>query len=152
MKRMLVLSILTVLLLSGCGGKSGTLDCTKTSTDENNLQTIETIKVSYKDDYVTNVENIIIMEVDPFMAIFTYNLYDALITKFNEIDGFDASLSKENDDVIVTNFSIDYKNLDVDKLEELFGDSASEGAIYNTNLKLTIDEFVENNLDGYTCE
>lgn len=152
MKKMLVLSIFTVLLLSGCGGKSGTLNCTKTTTDENNLQTVETIKVSYKDDYVTNVKNTTKMEVDPFIATFTYTFYDSLITKFNEIDGFDASLSKENDNIIVTNFSIDYKKLDVDKLKELFGDNASEGAIYNTNVKLTIDEFVENNLEDYICE
>ncbi len=152
MKKILVLSVLTVLLLSGCGGKSGTLKCTKTSTDEENLQTTETIKVSYKDDYVTKVESTMKTEVDPSMVEFTYNLYNAFISGFNEIKGFDASLSKENDNILVTNFIVDYKTLDVEKLKELFDDGNSEGVIYNTDLKLTIDEFVESDLDGYTCE
>lgn len=152
MKRVLVLSILMILLLSGCGGKSGTLKCTKTTTDEENFQTMETIKVSYKDDHVTKIENTIKTEVDPSLLEFSYNLYNTLIANFNEINGFDASLSKESDNFIVTNFIVDYKTLDVDKLKELFGNDTSEGVIYNTNLKVNIDDFIENDLEGYTCE
>lgn len=153
MKKMLIVSIFAILVLSGCNnGKSGTLTCSKTTIDDDNLKTIENIVVSYANDNVTNVENTTKIEIDPFMATFTYNLYNALITKFNEIDGFDASLSKEGDNVIVTKFNIDYKKLDVDKLKDLFGNDNSNGVIYNTNLNITIDEFIKNNLDGYTCE
>ncbi len=153
MKKKLILGVMTCLLLTGCGNDgNGTLTCTKSSTDDDGLKTDETIEVTYENNKVTNVVGTTIQENDEESIDMVYEFSKLFIESFNEINGINAEVEKDSDTSIKTTISVDYENLDVDKLNELMEDADTEDAVLSSDTDITIDEFKKNNLKDYTCE
>ena len=76
---------------------SGTLVCTKSETDEDNMTTEDTIKIQYKNNIVKSVESSTIIQTLPEYLDMTISLSQALIEKFNEVNGLNYKVSKKDD-------------------------------------------------------
>ena len=135
---------------------SGTLVCTKSETDEDNMTTEDTIKIQYKNNIVKSVESSTIIQTLPEYLDMTISLSQALIEKFNEVNGLNYKVSKKDDSHIETTISVDYNKIDVDKLNELLStDDEEENNTFINSIKnknLTLDEYKTQNLDGYSCK
>lgn len=158
MKKKMLLSLMTIFAvvgLTGCSTSSNkVMTCTKTETDEDGYKTEETIKVSYgKDKYVTNIDATAIIEADESYTDMMIGFMQAFGEEFNKIGGINYSISKEGNNKVKQVISVDYKNLDVDKLKEIAGEDGDSTIIVNPNeTHVTIDEFKKNELEGYTCK
>ncbi len=158
MKKKMLLSLMilfTVVGLTGCSNSSNkVMTCTKTEIEEDGHKTEETMNISYgKDNYVTKVDATTIMEVDESYTDMMVGFMQSFGDEFNKIGGISYSISKEGNNKVKQTMSIDYKNLDVDKLKEIAGEDDNSTFIINTNeTHVTIDEFKKNELDGYTCK
>lgn len=158
MKKKMLLSLMmlfTVVGLTGCSTSSNkVMTCTKTETEEDGYKTEETMNISYgKDNYVTKVDATTVMEIDESYTDMMIEFMQNFSDEFNKIGGISYSISKEGNNKVKQTMSIDYKNLDVDKLKEIAGEDGNSTFIINPNeTHVTIDEFKKNELEGYTCK
>lgn len=156
-----VMVLLALVTITGCSDKKENnsveekLTCTKSETDEDGYKTDETVVVTYKDNYVTKVDSTFLMETDPEYLEMTIGFMQVFTEAFNQVEGMNYTVSKEGDSKIKQNITIDYEKLDVDKMKELFSDSEDSEDSFFINpdeTHVTIDEFKENDLEGYTCK
>ena len=120
------------------------------------MTTEDTIKIQYKNNIVKSVESSTIIQTLPEYLDMTISLSQALIEKFNEVNGLNYKVSKKDDSHIETTISVDYNKIDVDKLNELLStDDEEENNTFINSIKnknLTLDEYKTQNLDGYSCK
>ena len=69
-----LVGVLCLFAFTGCGSSSGSLSCEKVTTDEDGYRVTDTINVTYKNNKVTNVENINLTEMDPSTVDMTISL------------------------------------------------------------------------------
>lgn len=154
----LAIVFVLVLLLSGCGkesislSKEKTMTCTKTTTDEDGYKTDDKMEITYKNNKVTKVTNTNISETDPDILDMTYSFMTAFAEKFNKVDGMNVVYTKEGTNQIKFVMSVDYAKLNVDSIKENLGDLYDEDDSFYGDTDITIDEFKENYLEGYTCK
>lgn len=156
MKKFLVvtLSILSCILLAGCTNtKSGTLNCTKTSTDEDGYKTEEILKATYENNKVVKVEETSIEETDPDFINFSYVILSGIFEKLKNVDGINVDYSKIDNNKIKSVMKIDYSKFKIESLKEALGDLYSDDSntIYkkaNVNITDFKQEYEKN---GYTC-
>ena len=162
MKKLLIglFAVLVCLSTVGCGdnkdtssSKNGTLTCTKEETDDDGLKTTELMEITYKNKKVTNVKATSTAEVDPEYIDMTLSFGELFAQAFEEIDGMSAEFTKDGDNKVKTVMEVDFTKLDPDAIKEALGDSFSgEDSEMFTKTDITIDEFKEENLEGYTCK
>lgn len=143
---------LIVLFASGCesDGSSGTLSCTKNYSEDGN-QITDTMLVTYENNTVTSVENTNVTEyADASMVDMTVSFGQLFATSLNEVDGFNVSYSKENDNTVKYTMSVNYDELNIDALKEKFGNDFDEDSFYSSK-NISIDDFKAENLSDYTC-
>lgn len=154
-KRILFIAMgaLCLFTVTGCGNNSdtGKLSCTKTSTDEDGYEVTDTMNVSYEKNKVTTVENINISEMDANYIDMTISFGNTFASALNEINGFNATYSKEDDTHVKYVVTVDYTKLDTEALKNVFGDNFDAESFYSSK-DITIDEFKEQNLKDYTCK
>ncbi len=138
-----------MLFTTGCE-KTKTLNCTKTETDDEGYKTTETIIVTSKNDKVSKVEQTSIQEMAADLVDSTISFGETFSSAFNEIDGMDMKYSKESETSIKLTMSVDFAKLDMDKLKEAFGSDLTDESFYSAKDK-TVEEFKNENLEGYTC-
>lgn len=138
-----------MLFTTGCE-KTKTLNCTKTETDDEGYKTTETIIVTSKNDKVSKVEQTSIQEMEADLVDSTISFGETFSSAFNEIDGMDMKYSKESETSIKLTMSVDFAKLDMDKLKEAFGSDLTDESFYSAKDK-TVEEFKNENLEGYTC-
>ena len=148
------------IMLVGCGennskldsnSNSGKLTCTKTETDENGYKMEDTMIIDYKNNKLTKVQETSIQEMDKDTLDMSLSFGQLFADKLNEIDGFNATYSKESDTKLKTVVIVDYTKFDANKVKEVLGsDIDTDGAFY-TNNEVDLDTFKETSLKDYTC-
>ena len=129
---------------------SGILTCTKTYLEDGN-QIHDTMVVTYKNNKVTNVENTnITAYADKSLADMTVSFGQLFAVALNEVDGFNVSYSKENDNSVKYIMNVNYDELNIDSLKEKFGDEFDEDEFFASK-NISIDDFKSKNLNDYTC-
>lgn len=147
MKKFLAIAFISLLLLVGCGSTK-TMTCTTTETDEEGYKTETVMKIKYDDKQVLEVEEKATTEMDATYLDFTYNFANSMFESMNEIKGVKASATK-NDNSITMAMTVNFKDLDVDAFNEAFGDL---GTLEVKDTTISIEEFKDQNLEGYTCK
>lgn len=151
MKKIAIVSVLIlVLLITGCEGKIKTLTCTKESV-EDNLKTSEEMLVSYKNNKVFKITQTTIEEMDPDLIDTTISFGENFASTLNQVDGFEVNYSKESNNSVKYQITMDYSKMDMNKLKELFGDDWNEED-YIKAKDQDIEEFKKELLEGYTCK
>lgn len=165
-KKVFIVLLISTLLITGCTKEkevdkdtskdkvkdvSGTLTCTKTETDEDNLKTESTMIINHKNNVVTKVEETSIQEVEESYLDFTLLFSNGLAEKLNAVDGINANFSKEDNNKIKSVMSVDYEKLNVEDLKTSLGELFNEDTFYSSKSK-TLEEFKTNNLAGYECK
>ena len=150
MKRKIGVLILLILLTCGCSKKSGTLTCTNETKSENNTytSTLES-KISYKDGYVTTVttKEEIVAKTDEQAKEFK-NILESYYIEYNQVEGFTNTIEQKNK-TVTSLTTIDYKNIDTNKLIKLDEGNKSiikNGKVYIKDIK---NSFVE---QGASCK
>ncbi|MCI8467005.1 MAG: hypothetical protein HFI08_02285 [Bacilli bacterium] len=151
MKKIAIVSVLIlVLLITGCEGKIKTLTCTKESV-EDNLKTSEEMLVSYKNNKVFKITQTTIEEMDPDLIDTTISFGENFASTLNQVDGFEVNYSKESNNSVKYQITMDYSKMDMNKLKELFGDDWNEED-YIKAKDQDIEEFKKERLEGYSCK
>ncbi len=124
MKRGLVAICLSLclLLLTGCG-KEQSLTCTRTMT-QGGMKYDLSYKINYKGKYVTDVETVEKMTGDKDTLEVMKTTLENTYATYNEIEHFNNKVEIVDEELVSTT-TIDYENIDVDKLTELDSKNAS---------------------------
>ncbi len=151
MKKIAIVSVLIlVLLITGCEGKIKTLTCTKESV-EDNLKTSEEMLVSYKNNKVFKITQTTIEEMDPDLIDTTISFGENFASTLNQVDGFEVNYTKESNNSVKYQITMDDSKMDMNKLKELFGDDWNEED-YIKAKDQDIEEFKKERLEGYSCK
>lgn len=154
MKKLIILSSILCLLLTGCGSNSnsGTLNCTKIEYDEDGYKTTDTMIVNYKNGVVTSVSETDVSEMDADYIDFTLSFGNLFAEALNKIDGLNVEYTKIDDSTLQYTMSIDYSKVELDKVKEAFGDAYddNQASMYTKNISLEV--FKTDILNDYTCE
>ena len=78
-------------------------------------------------------------------------MYKLFSSKLNEIDGFNATYTQEDDTKIKSTVSVDYTKFDIDKVKEVLGSSVDTTDAFYTKKDLDIETFKSENLKDYSC-
>lgn len=145
------------VLITGCennlGLESSTLSCSKTEVDEDGYTTINDIVATHKNKKVTKIEETSVMETDPELTDFSFNILNAYADTLNKIDGINAKYTKVENNKIKLILTADYSKLKIDAIKDILGDLYNEDDAVLGNLDITIDEFKQNQVsDGYVCK
>lgn len=157
--------LLAVVLLTGCGNTKGeskkiklfdtkkTMTCVKEEVDSDGYKTSSNYKITYTSKKVTNVDSEQVMEMDPSIIDFVYSFGYSLVNTLNDLDGISASYEKEGDNAIRMKLSAELGKINQEQVKQVLG-ALNDGEIDNfyTKTDVTIDEFVKENLEGYTCK
>lgn len=146
---MMLSFIVLPFLITGCGSEK-TLTCTK-ETVIDDLKTTEEIKVSYKQDKILKISQTTIEEMDPDVIDTTIDFGESFASAFNDIDGFTIKYSKENNNAVKYEMTMDYRKMDMAKLKEKFGDDWNDEEFTKAK-DMNIEEFKNEQLAGYTCK
>lgn len=150
-KYLIILLTCGLIFVTGCGNSSGTLTCTKTEISEDGYSTKTTMVVTYVDKIVNKVEQTSIEEMDADFVGTSIYFSQLLAESLNEVDGYNIIFEKESDTSVKIVTTIDYTELDGEKIKETLGSSYKEDALYSLS-NITIEDFKETQLDGYTCK
>lgn len=150
-KYLIILITFGMLFITGCENSSGTLICTKTEISEEGYSTKTTMVVTYVDKIVTKVEQTSIEEMDADFVDTSIYFSQLLAESLNEVSGYNITFTKESNTSVKIVTTIDYTKLDGEKIKEILGSSYNENALYSLS-NITIDDFKETQLDGYTCD
>lgn len=153
-KNIKIISVLSILLLSGCGTNKEVL-VTKCTSSQNNLQANYTLKSEYtiysQKGVVNKVESIETINSSS-EAILDY--FDTYLTSTYEqankvYGGYNNKVTK-NDDEVISKITIDYKSMDMNKYVE---DNSAMKNYVNSKNELTLEGIkVAYQSIGATCE
>lgn len=150
-KYLIILLTFGMFLLTGCRNSFGTLTCTKSEISEDGYSTKTTMVVTYEDKIVNKVEQTSIEEMDADFVDTSIYFSQLLAESLNEVNGYNITFEKESDTSVKIITTIDYTELDSEKIKETLGSSYKEDALYSLS-NITIEDFKETQLDGYTCK
>lgn len=150
-KYLIILLTFGMFFITGCEKSSGTLTCTKTEISEEGYNTKTTMVVTYADKMVNKVEQTSVEEMDADFVDSSIYFSQLLAKSLNEVSGYNITFTKESNTSVKIVTTIDYTELDGEKIKETFGSSYNENALYSLS-NITIKDFKETQLDGYTCE
>lgn len=142
MKRCMLLSIITLLLLSGCGNKK--LVCEKNDNSNKDLKINEKVKIKLKKDKVTNIKVYNYIKTFGIYKNYKQELKDSVVNKYSGIDNKNIKI---NSDINKDNINIEIK-LDIENMTE-----ESKGNISIINVHSSYKD-IKNNLHdkGYECK
>ena len=160
----LFLILLSVFLITGCGSTKGgtgkkksifdtkkTMTCTKEEVDEDGYKSTSKYVITYTSKKVNKVESEEVMTMDPTIVDWVYSFSYSIIEEIDKLDGIDASYVKQDDSTLVMKIAADFDKINEEQVKEAFGSLNEDGEIY-TKRNVTIDEFVSENMEGYTCK
>lgn len=146
----------SLLLLAGCGNDSkggelgtGKVTCTKEMNSSSSIKKSEKAIITYKDNKVLKVLTTNTVESDAetisFQAIHVKKNADL----YNQVEGMTFEYEKVKDTVLEMSLEIDFEKLNREQLDTL-GDSSEMGLFNNEDVSL--DDYLDNNFRGYTCD
>lgn len=147
-----------IVSLSGCGKKetkedkdtTKTLTCTKT-TEEDGMKSDNKVVVTYNDEKILTVEETETSVMDKSLLDMSYNFGTKMAEGFNKVDGMEMTYEKVNDTTLKSVIKMDYTKLKAENMKEALGDGFDEED-FNKSIKMNIDEFKKEELEGYTCK
>ncbi len=158
MKKHLLLFLILILSLTSCNNKTEQkntqeeiLTCSKTETDEDGYNITDTMVVTAKNGKVVKATETTISEINKNMVDIVLSFGEEFTKEFNEIEGIEATYSKESDSSIKYIITVDYTKLDIKKLKDNLKNVFNEKSFYSSKDK-TIEEFKKENLSDYTCK
>ena len=151
---LIIAVVISVILMSGCDvfGSNKTMTCTKDSTDEDGFKVTDTMKITYNSDKVLKVNNTNISETDPEYLDMQLAFGSSFAESFNEISGIDVSYTKTDDGKLKMEMNVDFEKIDIDEIKNTLGELYSEDDSFYSKESYTIDEFKNENLEGYSCK
>ena len=165
MKKVLsFVAILSVLFFCGCEKQEqnqnkgseekkdavATLVCTKTIEEDGEKET-DTFEITSKNNIVKKVTNSSTAEVDASMIDLMISLSESMVKAYNEVDGMEASVTKEGSNAFKVSITVDYDAFNVEQAKEKLGDDF-DGEDFAEEKNMTVDEFVKKNAEGYECK
>lgn len=126
-----------------------TITCSKETTDEDGTNTKEKQIFITKNDIIRKVEQNQIITYSDDSGSIAYGFLKLFVDELDQIDGFETSISEYQNNSFTYTMKLNYDELNINKLKELFGDNFDEKT-YNNNLKFS--DYQKNNLEGYTCK
>jgi uncharacterized lipoprotein YehR (DUF1307 family) len=161
MKKALIAALLVVtLVITGCGSDNGSTmskTCTMTETDEDGFIQESIVTLRYGDDnYIDVMESINKMETDPEYIDYAYGMFVTFTGVYSDIEGIDSSAEIDGN-TIIFNMDIDFNNIDIKAynaaMADEYGDDDDDDFFTDeTNTKVDVDEYIESELEGYTCK
>lgn len=158
---MCLLLILSIILISGCGdesildkvqkeGNEKILNCTRTTTKQDNLKASFKYTIYYDGDYVTKAVAIEKVKSDDKDILKEYKeAYENVFSSYKDIDYYDNEVKQEGNTVSTTTV-VDYRKVDVNKIIEIEG---KEDNIFDDDLKVKKDTLVSfYKKYGITCK
>lgn len=143
-----LLFLSTLVLTCACSKNSGTLTCTN-KVDNGSYTTVMESKINYKDGYVTTLttKEEITAPTDSAAEDFKVLLENVYI-KYNKLEGFTSNVEVKNK-TITSITTIDYNNIDLEKLSEI--DESNKAMIEDgkVNIQSIKDNFKN---QGATCK
>lgn len=132
------------------------LVCTKTEMDEDGFETKTTMTINYKNNKITKIKQEDLQTLDEESIDLVYGFGYLFMTAFSQIDGIDATSEKVDNITIKSTIEIDYTKLDFDTLQKTIEEMNSEGgetdqSILSASKEISIDDFKNEYLEGYTC-
>lgn len=143
--------ILMVALVSGCGTKEKTMTCTKETIDGENYKTTDTLEITYNSKSVLRVKNTTITETDAELMDFSLGIMKAFGMAFDEVNGITVDVNQVDDNKVKIETNINYAEVNLDNLHEKLGSLVDDDSYYSST-NVTIDQFKETHLEGYTCK
>ncbi|MBQ9181101.1 MAG: DUF1307 domain-containing protein [Bacilli bacterium] len=145
MKKFLCLFL--ILFISGCGNKSGVMECTRT-TNQSNLSMDLKYTVSYEGKYVTKVSSVEKVTTEDEFVLDAYKKQlETILSSYKDIKYYDTDI-KTDKNTITSTINIDYKKIDTDALIDI--DSANATLIKDGKVRVSDLESMYNSL-GITC-
>lgn len=159
-----VVAVLSLLFACGCekqeqnGNNSSnekkdeiaTLVCTKTIEEDGEKET-DTFEITSKNNIVKKVTNSTTAEVDEESLDLVISLSESMVKAYNEVDGMEASVTKEGSNAFKVSITVDYDAFNVEQAKEKLGDDF-DGEDFAEEKNMTVDEFVKKNAEGYECK
>ena len=153
-KNIKIISVLSILLLSGCGTNKEVL-VTKCTSSQNNLQANYTLK----SEYTIYSQKVVVNKVESVETINSsseaiLDYFDTYLTSTYEqankvYGGYNNKVTK-NDDEVISKTTIDYKSMDMNKYVE---DNSAMKNYVNSKNELTLEGIkVAYQSIGATCE
>ena len=136
------------MLATGCGEKK--LTCTKTDT-EDGKEVKTTMVVKAKDDKISYIKQTAVNEMDSESLEASIKAGELISEQFKEIDGMSMTYKKVDDTHLEMTMEVDYGKLKVEQLREKLGDTFDEEDFLKEK-DMTLDQFKEENLDGFECK
>ena len=156
MKRKYLIGFLTILLtitLTACG-KSSTkeMTCTKEEVNEYGYKTTTITTITYNDSKILKVKETNTSEVDPdIINDFTFEYTKAFVETLNNINGIKTEYKKIGENKLQMVTQVDYEKIDPEQVKQVFEDFYDENDML-TSKNLTIDEFLEKFMEGFSCK
>lgn len=154
MKKMILSSlvILLVFLVTGCYGTVDSADGVKKCSrkgEVTNGSTEMNYEVYYEGKYITILHSVEKVTSEDSSLLDTYEeAYKNIFKQYEKLDYYDNTISR-TDDSVVSDTTINYAKIDIDKLLEIEGEE--DNVIENSKVKLdTWLEFAKQY--GVTCE
>ncbi len=149
MKKIVVVFIMGVVLLTGCSEKQGKLVCKKEQDINANTKLESVYTVDYKNGYVTKLDTVetITSEEESVLNTYKENL-EKIYSAYNNIKYYENKIKMEKNKLISTT-KVDYEHIDTDKLIEI--DENNKVAIENGKVKVSVLKEAYEGLNA-TCE
>ena len=147
MKNILKIGVPTLalaLLVSGCG-KTKVLECTLTDDSSDGMEMTQTVKATFKNNTVEQMDINMKMTVDDALKEYTGELANTLKSEFSNLEDKKGVTIKTDtkDNVVTFNLSADLTKMDKDAKEEL--DMVGPSETYDQAKK-------ELEKEGYKCK
>ena len=144
------IGLMMVILVSGCSSEK-TMTCTKETVDGENYKTVDTFEITYNSKKVLKVKNTIVTDSGVEYADFSLGVMMLFKSAFDGVDGVTINVEKVGEDKIKTETEILYDQINIDNMKSQLGELIDEDSYY-TSSNVTIKEFKEAHLEGYTCK
>lgn len=155
-----LLLVLSLFIMTGCakeenGGSNATtknkiLTCTREEVDENGYTSSEKLEIEYNSKVVKTTSTLT-QEVLAGYADLAISAVESFEDSVNKLKGISVNYTAVDENHYQVVFKVEFDKVDLDELEDAFGQYYDEEAYYNKK-EYTIDEFKEEYLDGYECK
>lgn len=147
MKKVLALTVLSLVLLTGCG-KEKTMTCTRTM-NQNSINFDLKYEVEYSKNNVTRIKSTEMVKSSDKNVLESYKeTVEKTYEPYKDVEHYNYNV-EINEDTLISKTDLDYTKIDLDKMIEI--DSANAQIIKDGKIKL---EDIKNTYEamGMICE
>ena len=160
---LVLMVVLSLCLLSGCGKKSSksefkitptkTMTCTASETDANGNKTEEEVIISYEGQKIVEMKVSTTIVADDEIVDYYEDALNKINAAFNQHDGIKASYLKLETNKYKLVFDIIPDKINIEELKEGMKEYYEEDDLKLFDTKdVTLDTFKKEYIAGYTCK